>query len=144
MIKRHIQGILTILFLSFVSQRNCQVPLTPQTALQSYLNNGDKTYHWELKDSYLVGDVKAYDLLLTSQQWHEFVWTHQLTILVPNEKLFDGALLFITGGGNKKGLPNWKGQDDKFLAELADFATKNKSMVDYYANAESTSLWRSY
>jgi hypothetical protein len=88
MIKRHIQGILTILFLSFVSiTTSAQVPLTPQTALQSYLNNGDKTYHWELKDSYLVGDVKAYDLLLTSQQWHEFVWTHQLTILVPNEKI---------------------------------------------------------
>lgn len=130
MIKRHIQLILTILFLSFVSiTTNAQVPLTPQTALQSYLNNGDKTYHWELKGSYLVGDVKAYDLLLTSQQWHEFVWTHQLTILVPNEKFFDGALLFITGGANKKGLPNWKGQDDKFLAELATISKKNKGMV---------------
>ena len=130
MTKRHIQRVFTILLLSFVSNAtNAQVELTPQTALQSYLNNGDKTYHWEMKESYLVGDVKAYDLLLTSQQWHEFVWTHQLTILVPNEKLFDGALLFITGGANKKGLPNWKGKDDKFLAELATVSKKNKGMV---------------
>jgi PhoPQ-activated pathogenicity-related protein len=106
-----------------------QNSLTPETALQGYLNNGDKTYRWELKESYDVGDVKAYDLRLTSQQWHEFVWTHQLTILVPKENLFDGALFFITGGSNKKGDPNWGKKDDKFLMELAGVSKKNKGIV---------------
>ena len=106
-----------------------QDSLTPETALQGYLNNGDETYRWELKDSYAMGDVKAYSLLLTSQQWHEYVWTHQLTILVPAENRYDGALLFITGGGNSKGLPKWNGQDDKFTQALSAVATKNKGIV---------------
>src|SRR5687767_11572337 len=90
----------TVVLLQFVFQTKTQAQstLTPQTALQGYINNDDKTFKWELKESFTVGDVKAYSLLLTSQQWHEYVWTHQLTILVPTENKFDGALLFITGG----------------------------------------------
>ena len=113
----------------FVLQGHGQPALTPETALQGYLNNGDKAYRWELKETYPVGDAKAYSLLLTSQQWHEYIWTHQLTILVPAENNYDAALLFITGGSNKKGLPNWNGKDDKFLEALGGLATKNKSIV---------------
>jgi PhoPQ-activated pathogenicity-related protein len=112
----------------FIPQGHGQT-LTPETALQGYLNNGDKTYRWELKETYRVGEATAYSLLLTSQQWHEYVWTHQLTILVPTENNYDAALLFITGGSNKKGLPNWNGRDDKLLQALSGLATKNKSIV---------------
>jgi PhoPQ-activated pathogenicity-related protein len=113
----------------FVQCGYSQLALTPETALQGYINNGDKTFRWELKETYPVGDTKAYSLLVTSQQWHEYVWTHQLTILVPAENNYDAALLFITGGSNKKGLPNWNGKDDKFLQALGSMATKNKSIV---------------
>lgn len=106
-----------------------QDKLTPETALHGYLNNGDKTFRWELKESYDIGTNKAYSLLLTSQQWHEYIWTHQLTILVPAENKYDGALLFITGGSNSKGLPNWNGKDDKFNHALAALAEKNKGVV---------------
>lgn len=103
--------------------------VTPATALKSYLNNGDKTFKWELKDSYDIGNVKAYALLLTSQKWREHVWTHQLTILVPKENKHDGALLFITGGSIKDGLPNWNGRDDKFNASISALAEKNSAIV---------------
>lgn len=83
-----------------------QKQLTPETALQGYLNNGDKMYHWELKESFKVDDLKVYKLFLTSQQWHEYIWTHELTIIVPQEVNYDGALS-ITGGSNNKGIPNW-------------------------------------
>lgn len=106
-----------------------QAPLTPETALQGYLNNGDNHFRWELKETHAIGDAKAYKLLLTSQQWHEYIWTHQLTILVPVENNHDAALLFISGGSNKKGLPNWNGRDDKLLQALSGLATKNKSIV---------------
>jgi PhoPQ-activated pathogenicity-related protein len=106
-----------------------QTPLTPETALQGYLNNGDKAYRWELKETYTLGNVKGYSLMLTSQQWHEYIWTHQLTILVPAENKYDAALLFITGGSNKKGLPNWNSKDDKFLEALSSIAAKNNSIV---------------
>lgn len=115
-----------MLFL-FISLAQAQV--TPSTALQSYLHNGDKTFKWEVKDTYDIGDVKAYALLLTSQQWREHVWTHQLTVLVPKENKYDGALLFITGGSIKNGLPNWNGRDDKFNVGMADMAAKNHAIV---------------
>jgi PhoPQ-activated pathogenicity-related protein len=120
--------IFAIPFLSFFPG-NSQNVLTPATALDGYLNNGDRTFKWELKESYDIGSVKAYSLLLTSQQWHEYVWTHQLTILVPAENKYDGALLFINGGSNRKGLPNWNGEDDSFTAALSAVATKNKGIV---------------
>jgi PhoPQ-activated pathogenicity-related protein len=120
--------ILVTIQCTFSQQARAQKALTPETALEGYIHNGDNTYRWELKESYVLDGVKAYDLLLTSQQWHEFIWTHQLTILVPQENAYDGALLFITGGSNKKGLPNWKKKDD-FLSELGKVAIKNKGIV---------------
>ncbi|HRP55829.1 PhoPQ-activated protein PqaA family protein [Agriterribacter sp.] len=115
------------LLVSFLTIVQAQV--TPSTALQSYLHNGDKTFKWEVKDTYDIGDVKAYALLLTSQQWREHVWTHQLTLLVPKENKYDGALLFITGGSIKDGLPNWKGRDDKFNTGMAGVAATNHAIV---------------
>jgi len=105
------------------------VPITPETALERYLDNGDNTFKWELKESYPVGDVTAYDLLLTSQKWREHIWTHQLTVLVPTEINYDGALLFITGGSSKGDLPNWKSNDHKSTKNFAAMAQKNKAMV---------------
>ncbi|MEX1240852.1 MAG: PhoPQ-activated protein PqaA family protein [Cyclobacteriaceae bacterium] len=119
----------TLIVLGFLVTAHAQLQLSPETALQGYLNNGDKTFRWELKESYRIGSVNAYSLLLTSQQWHEYIWTHQLIILVPPENKYDGALLFITGGSNKKGLPNWQGQDDKFTQALSLVASKNKGIV---------------
>ncbi|HTN06426.1 PhoPQ-activated pathogenicity-related family protein [Agriterribacter sp.] len=115
---------LFILFLSFV-----QAQVTPSTALQSYLHNDDKTFKWEVKDTYDIGDVKAYALLLTSQQWREHVWTHQLTVLVPKENKYDGALLFITGGSVKNGMPNWNGRNDEFNINMAGMASANHAIV---------------
>jgi|GEM_PF-3995796 len=53
--------------------------ITPGNALSKYLNNADATYYWEVQKSYNILDVTAYDLLLTSQQWREYTWKHQLS-----------------------------------------------------------------
>lgn len=126
----------------FVTVALAQQNLTPETALQGYINNNDKTFQWELRESFTVGDVKAYNLLLTSQQWHEYVWTHQLTILVPGEHKSDGALLFITGGSNKKGQPNWSKKEDAFLGALAGVAEKNKGIVALLRQTPNQPLYR--
>lgn len=124
--KKRAWGLVTgILFFSVF----LRAQTTPETALKNYLNNGDNTYKWELKDSYEIGNVKAYALLLTSQKWREHVWTHQLTIMVPKETKYDGALLFITGGSVKEGLPNWNGRDDKFNTSISSIAEKNQGIV---------------
>ncbi|MGC4035982.1 MAG: PhoPQ-activated protein PqaA family protein [Chitinophagaceae bacterium] len=113
----------------FVFNSFSQGTVTPDNALQSYLHNGDKTFSWEVKETYESGDVKVYVTLLVSQQWREFKWVHQLTIFVPKEVNYDGALLFITGGSIKDGMPNWAGPDDKLFKAMAPLAAKNKAIV---------------
>lgn len=107
-----------------------QTPITPETALQRYLENGDPSFKWEIKDSFRVEKLKIYNLLFTSQKWREFTWTHQLTIIVPEENKQDGALLLISGGSNKNGLPNWKNQEeDGLFQSLAKIAKSNHAVV---------------
>ncbi|WP_420149396.1 PhoPQ-activated pathogenicity-related family protein [Spirosoma sp.] len=103
--------------------------ITPSTALESYLHNDDKTFKWEVKDTYNYGDITAYEVLLTSQKWREHTWKHQLSVLVPNEVKTDGALLFITGGSVKDGEPNWNKREDAFNQAISTLASKNKSVV---------------
>ena len=102
---------------------------TPENALSTYLNNGDSTYHWEIIDSYDILDVKAYDLLLTSQQWREYSWKHQLTILIPSDIQYDGALLWITGGSLRDGLPRWTSQNDEETWTFGIAAANNHAVV---------------
>lgn len=106
-----------------------QRTVTPANALQHYLHNGDSTFHWEVRDSFESKGIKGYDLLLTSQRWRQYTWRHQLTILTPSEIKFDGALLFITGGHNTDGEPNWTGQDNPLVQRLGVLAETNKAIV---------------
>ncbi|PLK45135.1 PhoPQ-activated pathogenicity-related family protein [Emticicia sp. TH156] len=105
-----------------------QGSVTPETALKSYVNNGDKTYKWEVKDSLTKDNVTMYNLVLTSQTWRKITWRHQLTIFVPKVKQYDGALLFITGGSNKDEQPNWS-KDDRLWSSLSATAEKTKAIV---------------
>lgn len=106
-----------------------QQTVTPANALQSYLNNGDASFHYELKDSFNINQVKCYSILLTSQKWREYTWTHQLAIFVPANVSYDGALLFITGGSVKNGLPNWNGPTDELYQQIASVASTNKAIT---------------
>lgn len=115
--------------LFYIVAASGQQKITPGTALKSYLNNGDTSFHWELKDTFDIGNVKGYNLLLTSQNWRTSIWTHQLTIFVPAEVSHDGALLFITGGSIKNGLPNWSGPADKLFNGIAKIAGDNKAIA---------------
>lgn len=133
------------LFLSFfflLSAVQSQKAITPSTALEHYLNNGDQTYSWEIKESYEAGDVTVYALLLTSQKWREHTWTHQLSILVPKEIKYDGALQFITGGSiNKEGLPNWSGKGDGLTESFCAVAKQNSAIVAILKQAPNQPLY---
>lgn len=104
-----------------------KVEITPETALKSYINNGDKTFAYEVKDSLKLDGVTMYNILLTSQKWREFVWKHQLTVFVPDHIDYDGALLFITGGSVKDGEPNWS-KDDRYWSVFAKMSKQNKAV----------------
>jgi PhoPQ-activated pathogenicity-related protein len=119
-------------------------PITPETALQSYLNNSDDSFKWELKDTYTLGKTTAYDILLTSQQWREHIWTHQLTIIVPKEVNYDGALLYITGGSSTGDSPNWTSKDDESAKSFAAMAQKNKGIVAIVRQTPKQPLYDGY
>src|SRR5690554_4279137 len=99
----NLQFIYVLLFtitlqLSISSSTKAQSIITPETALENYVNKIDTTFKWEIKDSYQTGDLTVYTILLNSQRWRAFDWTHQLSVLVPNVTKHNGALLFISGG----------------------------------------------
>lgn len=103
--------------------------VTAENALESYLNNNDQTFSWEIRNSYDISGVTAYDLLLTSQTWREHVWVHQLTIFVPSENNYDGALLYLNGRDIKNGEPDWRGSNEITSFILAQVAQKNKAIT---------------
>lgn len=115
--------------------------VTPDNALESYLNNGDHAYHWKLVDTFKSSKVTTYNLLLTSQVWQNITWVHQLTVFVPNENNFDGALLFITGGSVKDGMPNWKKPDDKLNLFIGASAIKNQAVVAILSQVPNQPLY---
>lgn len=107
-----------------------QSSITPSTALKSYVNKIDTAFRWEVKDSYKRGDLTVYNILLRSQHWRAFDWTHQLSVVVPNNIKHDGALLFIVGGSVKEGTPNWNDdKDNSWLVDMSAIATSNKAIV---------------
>ncbi len=144
--KHFLKSLLTsVLFLGFICSLNAQTAavknvITPETALKSYINNGDNTFKWEVKDSFTAGNATGYNILLTSQKWKDITWRHQLTVFVPKEISYDGALLFITGGSNKDEQPNWS-KDDKLWPSLAGMAEKNKAVVAMLKQAPNQPLY---
>lgn len=115
-----------LLFFSCNSKQQLQ---PADAALQNYLTNGDETYSYTVRDAYNLYQVRAYRLYLTSQTWHGYTWKHNLTILVPDENNYDGALLFITSGKNKDGLPVDRDGDPVFINIMSQVAKKNKAIV---------------
>lgn len=103
--------------------------VTAENALESYLHNTDETFSWEIRSTYDIAGVTAYDLLLTSQTWREKVWVHQLTILVPPETNYDGALLYLNGRGIRDGEPDWRPPQEITSLVLAQVALKNKAVT---------------
>lgn len=122
------------------------IPVSAETALERYLDNGDKSAQWEIVESYTVNnsDITAYDLKLTSQTWREHIWKHQLTILVPKVIKHDGALLFVTGGSVKDGEPNFKSHDDELTIALGKIAAKNNAIVTIINQAPNQPLYDDY
>ncbi len=120
---------LVFLGLSLVKCAPKVEPVTAENALERYLQNGDVSFDWELKENSTGTDADIYNLLLTSQQWREHLWKHQLTIIVPRDRAYEGALLFITGGSLKDGTPNWKENDEELITSLTGLALKNKATV---------------
>ncbi|RFS21724.1 PhoPQ-activated pathogenicity-like protein PqaA type [Chitinophaga silvatica] len=128
--------------LFFLATAVAQNAVTPSTALKSYLNNDDKSFQWEVKDSFKINNTTAYSIFLTSQTWRNIPWTHQLTVFVPDNISYDGALLFITGGSNKEGKPNWNGPTDELYQQIAVMANTNHAITSVLRQTPNQPLYK--
>jgi PhoPQ-activated pathogenicity-related protein len=122
--------LLCSLTLLLASTAFAQQVSSPATALGDYLNNGDPTLAWEVRDTYpMDGGVQAYSILLISQKWQGILWKHELIVLVPETVGYDGALLFITGSSVSDGMPRISKPDDGTTRFLAALAQRNKAIT---------------
>ena len=103
--------------------------VTPENALQSYLHNGDNTFKWELKDKLKDDGLTYFRIQYTSQTWQKIAWTHDLMIMIPDDLKYTDALLFITGGSNKNGVPNSHKFNDELAREFGKMSKVNKSVI---------------
>jgi len=102
----------------------------PENALQSYLDNGDSSFKWEVQDSTKTDGARLYRILFTSQTWRDTAWNHELTVIVPDTISYNDALLFITGGSISKSFqPNTHKWDKEEIVALGEVAKTNKAVV---------------
>ena len=125
---------LVIIVLAFLYSANLVLaenngPVTPDNALQSYLNNGDKSFKWVVQDKKDADGVTLYRIIFTSQTWRNIVWKHELTLMVPDNLKYKDALLFITGGSVKNGEPNIHKWDKDDIVMFSQIAKTNKAIV---------------
>ncbi len=104
-------------------------PLSPENALQSYLNNEDESFKWEIQEKHEAEGLTLYRVIFTSQTWRDLVWKHELTVMVPDELEYNDALLFVTGGSVKDGEPNLHKWDKNDIVAFSEIAKKNKAIT---------------
>lgn len=121
--------VLVLLFIVTIPFSCSQNPVTPETALQSYLHNSDKSFKWEVQDKTKAEGVTLYRILFTSQQWRGITWNHEMTIMVPDILKYNDALLFITGGSVKNGKPNMHEWTDDLTTSLIQMARTNMAIA---------------
>ena len=123
--------IIVTVFVSILVLASCTTPkVTPETALQSYLQTPEPDYNWKIIKSDTLDETTVNYLLLTSQRWRDTLWTHQLAIIIPKHlKTTDASLLFITGGKNDNGKPRWRKNEDKTIKRMQKIADANKAPV---------------
>jgi PhoPQ-activated pathogenicity-related protein len=108
---------------------NDPIAVTAAEALKTYVDYDDQMLRWDFVNSYPLLGATAYDLELTSQRWREFSWSHQLTIIVPDQIHFEGALLWVTGGSNQEGKPKLASSSDGETLLLGLMSLQNQAVT---------------
>lgn len=127
--------------LVLASCKEVLTPPSPATAMDYYLSNDDSTYSWDVMDQYVLGDLNITVLKMISQQWRGIRWTHEIDIICPAKPDGNEALLFISGGINDYGLPDWRGQDDGIIRMMGQIAKDNNALVAIVSQVPNQPLY---
>ncbi len=115
-----------VIFSAIAATSCSHEPVTPENALQAYLNNSDKTFRWEVQEKQRSEGAGLYRIIFTSQTWRDIEWNHELMIVVPDSVEFGDGLLFITGGSVTDGKPNTHEFTDDFVRAIGNIAVVNR------------------
>lgn len=95
--------------------------------LREYIAQPDASYTFEVVDTQTLGTNSVDFVRLTSQTWHDIVWTHWLTIIRPAEVAYPGmALLLVDGGSNRETPPRVDRSEGRIMSMVA---AQTKSVV---------------
>ena len=105
--------------------------ITASQALKSYINNDDKSFVWQCKDSLIKEDLTAYRLRMKSQTWRGIEWIHELIVFVPQYIENKEALIHISGGktDEQSGEPLYHNWDNQLIGFMGDIATRSKAVT---------------
>jgi PhoPQ-activated pathogenicity-related protein len=101
----------------------------PKNALDAYVARADPSFAWKQVGTVSGPGYRGAVLELTSQTWaagkaiDRTVWTHWMTVIVPDKVSRSKALLYIGGGANTDPAPT------KATERLARMATETNSVV---------------
>lgn len=127
--KKLAYGILILLFAAVLLPSCSKKPVTPETALQAYLDTKDTVFKWSIHEKFKSEGITLYRIIFTSQKWRGINWSHELNVMVPDNVEYNDALLFITGGSVKDGKPNIHDWSDELTVGLGKLAMVNKAIV---------------
>ena len=121
--------VITILLLLCAWSASAQI--APALALKHYINNSDKSFKWELRDSLRCENTTAYRLRMQSQTWREFAWIHELVVFVPDKLTNDEALIHISGGSANEttGEPNYHKWEDSLIGFMSGIASRSEAVT---------------
>jgi len=87
---------------AFLSLASCSfVAQSRAGALENYVSKADTNYAWVVVTNRQADGFTATQLKLTSQHWHDGLWTHHMQIVRPPKMRHpEIAFLFITGDGD--------------------------------------------
>ena len=70
-------------------------------SLHKYVSRDEPLFRWDLQQTAATDNGTVYRLHLVSQNWHDIVWEHALTVYEPKTIAHpEHMLLFVTGGSN--------------------------------------------
>ncbi|MFM1802632.1 MAG: hypothetical protein RJA81_1984 [Planctomycetota bacterium] len=122
----------SLLYLVCICSSLRAIPL--KADLHSYVNQTDKSFHWEQEAVTQAPGVNIYTLKLHSQTWQGILWKHRLEIVEPTGVEIDRpdtAILFIGGGANGD---TPRGGDRLVGAALAKAARARVAILNHVPN----------
>lgn len=103
-----------------------------ENALRDYIKQPDPAYQYHLVKTVHNNGYTTHLISMDSQRWlvkgkvNRTLWTHWMSIVIPDKVITDTVMLIVTGGNNKPAPPDLA--NDKFLSAVY-MAQKTGSIV---------------